>query len=64
MRPAVRQFYTRPEHIVSADRYYSLYQAHNAIRNAAWSVINAPEWVNDLVELAAAEASKAEPSSG
>lgn len=59
MRPKVKRFYTHPQHIVNADHYYSLYQAHNAIRNAAWSAVNAPEWVNDLVDFATAEASKA-----
>ena len=59
MRPEVERFYTHPQHIVDADHYYSLYRAHNAVRNAAWSLVNAPEWVNDLVDFATAEASKA-----
>jgi aminoglycoside phosphotransferase (APT) family kinase protein len=60
MRPAVKRFYARPEHIVGADHFYSLYRAHNAVRNAAWSAVHAPEWVDDLVGFAAAEASKAD----
>jgi len=28
MRPEAKRFYTRPQHVVNADRYYSLYQAH------------------------------------
>jgi aminoglycoside phosphotransferase (APT) family kinase protein len=59
MRPVVERFYPHPQHIVNADHYYSLYRAHNAVRNAAWSVLNAPEWVNDLVDFATAESSKA-----
>jgi predicted ATPase/aminoglycoside phosphotransferase (APT) family kinase protein/DNA-binding SARP family transcriptional activator len=56
MRPEVMRLYAHP--LVDGDRYYALYQAHNAIRNAAWSAVHAPEWVNDLVDFAAAEASK------
>jgi aminoglycoside phosphotransferase (APT) family kinase protein len=56
MRPEVMRLYAHP--LVDGDRCYALYQAHNAIRNAAWSAVHAPEWVNDLVDFAAAEASK------
>ena len=59
MRPEVKRFYPNPQYFVDADHFYSLYQAHNAIRNAAWSAVNAPDWVNDLVDFATAEASKA-----
>jgi aminoglycoside phosphotransferase (APT) family kinase protein len=59
MRPEVKRFYSHPQHVVNADRYYSLYQAHNAVRNAAWGAVNAPEWVSDLIDFATAEASKA-----
>jgi hypothetical protein len=59
IRSEVRTSYTHPQFIVDAGYYYSLYQAHNAVRNAAWSAVNAPEWVDDLVDFATAEASKA-----
>jgi aminoglycoside phosphotransferase (APT) family kinase protein len=59
MRPEVMRFYAPPQQIVDADHCYSLYRAHNAVRNAAWSAVNAPEWVDDLVAFATAAASEA-----
>ena len=58
MRPVVERAYALPQHFAGAGRFYSLYQAHNAIRNAAWSVVHAPEWADDLVAFATAEASR------
>jgi hypothetical protein len=59
MRPEVERSYAFPQHIAGADLYCSLYRAHNAIRNAAWSVANAPERVDNLVAVATTQASRA-----
>lgn len=61
MRPTVRRAYGHREYLVGADSCKCLYDAHNAIRNAAWSVRENVPWASPLIVFALARLRDVDP---